>query len=70
MTFQELDLAAEALSGDEGASLLSLGVNNLIAHADDNATDEAGKMASLESLLCWCENEEVRNWFVARGVTF
>lgn len=70
MTFDELDREADRLPSSDP---VCHGVNSLIAHADDNGTDEPSKMASLQTLLAYATAPgaaPVREWFKARGVTW
>jgi hypothetical protein len=73
MTFDELDREAADTpnSGREGS--IGYGVNYVIAHAADNANDEAGRIASIECMLCFPSEiitAEVQQWFVERGIRY
>jgi len=64
-TFEQIDKEAAAL---DVMTPLGRAVNDLVAHADDNATDEAGKIASLETLLAYRDDKALHAWFAAHGV--
>jgi hypothetical protein len=52
---------------------VAAGVNYVMAHAEDNADDEAGRIASIESILCYSSEYvtgPVRDWFTTRGIRF
>lgn len=70
--FQKLDEAAAWMNRSENPALYD-GVNYVIAHAADNASDNAGRIDSIASMLSFpdeIKTPEVQAWFVARGVRF
>lgn len=70
VSFSQLDRAA---AGIRLTDPVCAGVNYMIAQADDNMPDEAGKMDSLRGLLAYATSPDaatVRHWFSVRGVTW
>lgn len=76
-TFKELEVAYYKL---ETCSPLWYKIMHALGSADENANEtvyvekaasasdlESLKLASLEGILCYCDDPETRDWFAAQG---
>lgn len=65
-TFKDLDLDAAELDYFDP---LRERVVTIVSHSEENAPDDAGRIASVVDLLAYEPCADVRAWFAARGVS-